>query len=78
MTILTRNARSPRWNRRDRLICGAAPSASPSRMLKTAVGFVLASLRASTYGKKYASAPSLAAAAPTGHFEHPAKSLSQT
>lgn len=43
-----------------------------SRMLKKAASFVLASLRGSTYGPKYASASALAAASLGGLFEHPA------
>ncbi len=41
-------------------------------MLKKAASFVLASLGGSTYGKEYALASSLAAAALDGLFEHPA------
>jgi len=40
-------------------------------MLKKSASFVLASLRGSTYGKEYAFASSLAAAALDGLFEHP-------
>src|SRR5678816_175784 len=54
--ILTRNAPSPQWNRRDQPTYGAAPSANLNGMLKQAADFVLASRRASTYGNKYASA----------------------
>jgi hypothetical protein len=43
-----------------------------NRMLKKAASFVLAALRGSTYRKEYAFAPSLAAAAPDGLFDHPA------
>jgi hypothetical protein len=41
-------------------------------MLKKSASFVLASLRGSTYGTKYDSTSSLAAASLDGHFEHPA------
>jgi len=41
------------------------------RMLKKASSFVLASLKASTYGKEYALGFSLAAASLGGLFEHP-------
>ncbi len=40
-------------------------------MLKKSVSFVLASLRGSTY-RSVRLVSSLAAAAPDGHFEHPA------
>jgi hypothetical protein len=40
-------------------------------MLKKSSSFVLAPLRGSTYGKKYACASSLAAASLEGLFEHP-------
>jgi hypothetical protein len=41
-------------------------------MLKKSASFVLASLRGSTYGSKYASASALAEASLGGLFEHPA------
>jgi hypothetical protein len=44
-------------------------------MLKRSASVVLASLRGSTYGAKYAFASSLAAALLDGLFEHPATDL---
>ena len=41
---------------------------STSRMLKKSAGFVLAARRGSTYERKYASPPALAAAALDGVF----------
>ncbi len=49
-------------------------SLGPSRMLKKAASFVLASLQASTYRQKVRLGFSLAAAALDDLFEHPARS----